>query len=100
MFSCAYELDIDISQVREELQHLNNPKYKYAGYDDMCFYVSDETVEQQGCDAIVNFKEIFNNGFIDGIRFLNMYPGQKYLPHVDSNEQNFHKDIPMDIQHP
>ena len=29
-----------------------------------------------------------------------MHPGQKYLPHVDSNEQNFHKDIPMDIQHP
>ena len=100
MFSCAYELNIDIAQVREELQHLNNPKYKYAGYDDMCFYVSDETIKQQSCDAIVKFKNKFNDGFIDGIRFLNMYPGQKYLPHIDSNEQAFHKDIPMDIQHP
>ena len=61
MFSCAYELDIDITQVREELQHLNNPKYKYAGYDDMCFYVSDETVKKQSCDAIINFKNTFNN---------------------------------------
>lgn len=100
MFSCAFELNIDISQVREELKYLNNPKFKYAGYDDMCFYVSDETVKQQGCDAIIKFKNIFNDGFVDGIRFLNMYPGQKYLPHVDSNEQAFHKDIPMDIQHP
>ena len=45
-------------------------------------------------------KNTFNNNFVDGIRFLNMHPGQKYLPHVDSNEQGFHKDIPMDIQHP
>ena len=100
MFWCAYNLDIDIAQVREELKHLNNPEFKYAGYDDMCFYVSDETVKQQGCDAVLNFKMFFNNGFVDGIRFLNMYPGQKYLPHVDSNEQGFHKDIPIDVQHP
>ena len=100
MFSCAYELDIDISSVREELQYLNNPKFKYAGYDDMCFYVSDKVIREQGCDTIINFKNIFNNGFVDGVRFLNMHPGQKYLPHVDSNEQGFHRDIPMDIQHP
>lgn len=100
MFWCAYNLDIDITEVRKELRHLNNPKYKYTGYDDMCFYVSDETIEKQGCENVIKFKKIFNNGFVDGIRFLNMYPGQKYLPHVDSNEQFFHKDIPMDIQHP
>jgi hypothetical protein len=100
MFSCAYEINLDISQVREELKHLNNPTFKCAGSDDMCFYVSDETVKKQSCDAIINFKNTFNNNFVDGIRFLNMHPGQKYLPHVDSNEQGFHKDIPMDIQHP
>lgn len=100
MFSCAYELDIDITAVREELCYLNNPKFKYDGYDDMCFYVSNETIKKEGCDSIINFKDIFNDGFVDGLRFLNMHPGQKYLPHVDSNEQGFHKDIPMDIQHP
>lgn len=100
MFLCAFELDIDINDVREELIFLNNPAFKYAGYDDMCFYVSNETIKQQGCNAIIKFKKLFNNGFVDGVRFLNMYPGQKYLPHVDSNEQGFHPDIPIDVQHP
>tara|TARA_Y200000002_G_scaffold68079_1_gene52930 strand:- start:14316 stop:14987 length:672 start_codon:yes stop_codon:yes gene_type:complete len=100
MFSCAYEINLDISQVREELKHLNNPTFKRAGYDDMCFYVSDKTIKDQGCDAVIKFKKDLGDPFVEGVRFLNMYPKSYYLPHCDSNEQGFHEDIPMDVLHP
>jgi hypothetical protein len=100
MFSCAYELDLDIEDVRKELQYLNDPIFKDRGYDDLCFYVSDKTVQKEGCENIIKFKKLFNNGFVEGIRFLNMKPKQTYNPHVDSNEQGFHPDIPMDIHQP
>ena len=99
-FNCAYELTLDISKVREELNHLNNPKFKHCGYDDMCFYVSDDIIKQQGCDSVIKFKEALGNPFVSGVRFLNMHQKSYYLPHVDSNEQLFHEDIPMDILHP
>ena len=59
MFSCAYELDLDIEDVRKELQYLNDPIFKDRGYDDLCFYVSDKTVQKEGCENIIKFKLIF-----------------------------------------
>jgi hypothetical protein len=93
---CIYELNINQDQIKEELNFLNNPRFKDRGYDDLCFYVSDETARKQGCDAVIKFKEDIG-GMLEGIRFLNMKHKEHYGFHVDSNEQGYHPEIPLDI---
>lgn len=97
---CVYELNIpNTDQIKEELRHLNNPRFKDRGYDDNCFYVADTTAAKEGCDAIIQFKESVG-GMLEGIRFLNMNHNEHYVYHVDTNEQGLHPEIPLDLMLP
>ena len=77
MFLCAYELDIDITDVKQELlEHFNNrDKHKQISkYGDIFYH-----------EVTNSFTERFDNCFLNKVRFSRIPAGQRYDWHLDNN---------------
>jgi len=106
MYLCAYELDLDINELKEELikldnewldidQHLKdqtgcytciNAQTKEPLNDGKIYYVSVEFCKQLGYNSIFPFIEYFNDSFLIMIRFVTLRAGQYLGYHIDSDK--------------
>lgn len=96
---CAYNLDIDITALRNELKFLNDPDCASHKYNDEVFFVADETFKQAGCFEVQKFKEMLGDPFVAGVRYMNMSEGDHFKYHSDNNDQGFH-EMPLNAMHP
>ena len=96
---CAYNLNINIKKLRDELRLMNNPDLASNKYDDNVFFVSDKMFEEHGLMEVKKFREIFGDPFVSGVRYMNMKEKSHYTYHSDNNDQGFH-EMPFNAMHP
>jgi len=101
MSYCAYELDIDTTNLKEELREYSNDQE----YDEWGAFRSEGISESHYIDHNTvgkytkKFYSLFKNGLLTNMRFLRTSHAHEIYPHIDQdlhspNANNFNGEIP------
>lgn len=123
MYSCAYDLNLDIAELKSDLIEMNNILLAMAPEDrprtinslprkqrvenshapnenySTGMYVDQELFQEFGFDSVANLNDFFNDSLITKVRIVNYHPGETYIYHRDGQcgrEGYFGEDMKKD----